>query len=36
LAAASCSCVNPPSCNSTPNASCPSTTRCNSSGLCAP
>ena len=36
LAASSCSCVNPPSCNNTPNAGCPSTTRCNSSGLCAP
>ncbi|HUR98728.1 MAG TPA: PqqD family protein [Pyrinomonadaceae bacterium] len=36
LAAASCTCVNPPSCSNTPNLGCPSTTRCNSSGLCAP
>jgi len=36
LAASSCSCVNPPSCANVPNAGCPNTTRCNSSGLCAP
>lgn len=36
LAAASCSCVNPPSCGNAPNVGCPSTTNCNGSGLCAP
>src|SRR5215203_535838 len=36
LAASSCACVNPGACGSTPNVGCPSTTRCNSSGLCAP
>ncbi|MEO8573991.1 MAG: hypothetical protein ABI481_08470, partial [Pyrinomonadaceae bacterium] len=36
LAAASCTCVSPTSCGNTPNAGCPSRTRCNGSGLCAP
>ena len=36
LAAASCACVNVSSCGNSPNAGCPSTTRCNGSGLCAP
>ena len=36
LAAASCACNNPASCGNTPNAGCPNTTACNSSGLCAP
>ena len=36
LAAASCACVNPPSCGNTPNAGCPSTTNCNVAGVCAP
>lgn len=36
LAAASCTCNTPGACGSTPNASCPSTTRCNGAGLCAP
>lgn len=36
LAAASCSCNNPPSCNNTPNAGCPNTANCNGAGLCAP
>jgi hypothetical protein len=36
LAAASCACQNPSSCGNVPNAGCPNTTNCNSSGLCAP
>lgn len=36
MAAASCSCNNPPSCGSAPNAGCASTTNCNAAGLCAP
>ena len=36
LAASSCSCTAPASCGNAPNAGCPNTTRCNSSGLCAP
>jgi hypothetical protein len=36
LAAASCACQNPSSCGNVPNAGCPSTTRCNINGLCAP
>ena len=36
LAAASCACTAPASCGNAPNAGCPSTTRCNSGGICAP
>ena len=36
LAAVSCSCNTPPSCQNTPNLICPSTTNCNQSALCAP
>ena len=36
LAAASCTCNSTPSCGNTPNLACPSTTRCNGAGLCAP
>ena len=36
LAAASCACTAPASCGNSPNAGCPSTTRCNSGGICAP
>jgi hypothetical protein len=36
LAAASCSCNNPAACGTVPNQGCPSTTRCNGAGLCAP
>jgi len=36
LAAASCSCNTPPSCNSIPNQVCASTTNCNGAGICAP
>jgi hypothetical protein len=36
LAASSCACTTNGQCNSTPNAGCPNTTLCNSSGICAP
>ena len=36
LAAVSCSCNTPPSCGNSNNVNCPSTTNCNSGGICAP
>ncbi len=36
LAAASCTCVSPPSCGNSNNAGCPSRVNCNGDGLCAP
>ena len=36
LAAQSCNCNNPGQCNNSQNNQCPSTTNCNTNGLCAP
>jgi coenzyme PQQ synthesis protein D (PqqD) len=36
LGSVSCVCTAPASCNTAPNASCPSTQNCNQLGLCAP